>query len=220
MRHRKRILIPLAAVCAFALVLSAAAAGLYDYTDEELEGPVQPIEFSHEIHAGSAEDGDLGIPCLYCHSAAEVSQHATIPAVSTCMGCHVHVAEGRTEGSAAEIAKLRDYYAKGESIPWIRIHNLPEYVQFKHFRHINAGVANPPSCSNTSTAPSPCSAIPASMRPKRAVGDNGRPGSPMQVVPQQRVRPESSSTCPAPTTSSTDGPTPPAPAHHKDPSKA
>ena len=140
MRHRKRILIPLAAVCAFALVLSAAAAGLYDYTDEELEGPVQPIEFSHEIHAGSAEDGDLGIPCLYCHSAAEVSQHATIPAVSTCMGCHVHVAEGRTEGSAAEIAKLRDYHAKGESIPWIRIHNLPEYVQFKHFRHINAGV--------------------------------------------------------------------------------
>ncbi len=140
MRHRKRILIPLAAVCAFALVLSAAAAGLYDYTDEELEGPVQPIEFSHEIHAGSAEDGDLGIPCLYCHSAAEVSQHATIPAVSTCMGCHVHVAEGRTEGSAAEIAKLREYHAKGESIPWIRIHNLPEYVQFKHFRHINAGV--------------------------------------------------------------------------------
>ena len=62
MRHRKRILMPLAAVCAFALVLSATAAGLYDYTDEELEGPVQPIEFSHQIHAGSAEDGDLGIP--------------------------------------------------------------------------------------------------------------------------------------------------------------
>ena len=140
MRHRKRTLIPLAAVCAFALVLSAAAAGLYDYSDEELEAPVQPIEFSHKIHAGSAEDGDLGIQCLYCHSAAEKSQHATIPAVSTCMGCHTHVAEGRTEGSAEEIAKLREYYANGESIPWIRIHNLPEYVQFKHFRHLNAGV--------------------------------------------------------------------------------
>ena len=140
MRHRKRILIPLAAVCASALVLSAAAAGLYDYTDEELEAPVQPIEFSHKIHAGSAENGDLGIACLYCHSAAEKSQHATIPAVSTCMGCHTHVGEGRTAGSAEEIAKLREYYANGESIPWIRIHNMPEYVQFKHFRHVNAGV--------------------------------------------------------------------------------
>jgi hypothetical protein len=140
MRHRKRILIPLAAVCASALVLSAAAAGLYDYTDEELEAPVQPIEFSHKIHAGSAENGDLGIACLYCHSAAEKSQHAAIPAVSTCMGCHTHVGEGRTAGSAEEIAKLREYYANGESIPWIRIHNMPEYVQFKHFRHINAGV--------------------------------------------------------------------------------
>ena len=133
-------MIPLAAVCASALVLSAAAAGLYDYTDEELEAPVQPIEFSHKIHAGSAENGDLGIACLYCHSAAEKSQHAAIPAVSTCMGCHTHVGEGRTAGSAEEIAKLREYYANGESIPWIRIHNMPEYVQFKHFRHINAGV--------------------------------------------------------------------------------
>ena len=140
MALRKRTLIPLAAVCVLLLVVTATAAGLYDYTDEELAGPEQPIEFSHKIHAGSAQDGDLGIPCLYCHGPAERSQHASIPAVSLCMGCHTHVAEGRTQGSAEEIAKLREYYANGESIPWIRIHNLPEHVQFKHFRHVQAGV--------------------------------------------------------------------------------
>jgi hypothetical protein len=130
----------LAAVCVLLLVVTATAAGLYDYTDDELAGPEQPIEFSHKIHAGSAQDGDLGIPCLYCHGPAERSQHAAIPAVSLCMGCHTHVAEGRTQGSAEEIAKLREYYANGESIPWIRIHNLPEHAQFKHFRHVQAGV--------------------------------------------------------------------------------
>ncbi len=140
MALRKRTLIPLAAVCVLLLVVTATAAALYDYTDEELAGPEQPIEFSHKVHAGSAQDGDLGIPCLYCHGPAERSQHATIPAVSLCMGCHTHVAEGRTQGSAEEIAKLREYYANGESIPWIRIHNLPEHVQFKHFRHVQAGV--------------------------------------------------------------------------------
>ncbi|MEE9278965.1 MAG: cytochrome c3 family protein [Myxococcota bacterium] len=133
-------MIPLAAVGALALVVTATAAGLYDYTDEELEGPEQPIQFSHKIHAGSVENDDLGIACLYCHGPAEKSQHATIPAVSICMGCHTYVAEGRTEGSAEEIAKLREYYASGESIPWIRIHNLPEHVQFRHFRHVRAGV--------------------------------------------------------------------------------
>ncbi len=133
-------MIPLVAVCALGAVVTAAAAGLYDYTDAELGGPEQPIQFSHKIHSGSVEGGDLGMPCLYCHGAAEKSQHATIPAVSSCMGCHTYVAEGRTEGSKEEIAKLRDYYQRGESIPWIRVHNLPEHVQFKHFRHVRAGV--------------------------------------------------------------------------------
>jgi hypothetical protein len=27
--------------------------------------PVQPIEYSHRLHAG-----ELGVPCLYCHSGA------------------------------------------------------------------------------------------------------------------------------------------------------
>ena len=135
----------------------------YDLTAAEASGPVQPIEYSHELHAGQ-----MGIECLYCHSAADKSQHATIPAVSVCIGCHAMVRKGPSEGSSAEIAKLYRYYCseselsaeayaelqagagtppgpmrpctEGESIPWTRIHDLPEYVQFRHMRHVNAGL--------------------------------------------------------------------------------
>ncbi len=118
-----------------ALLVTATATGIYGYTDAELSGPEQPIAFSHQVHATK-----LGIECLYCHTAADRSQHATVPAVSVCVGCHQWVKKGETEGSAEEIAKILDYHHKGESIPWIRIHNLPEYVQFRHHRHVRAGV--------------------------------------------------------------------------------
>lgn len=126
----------IALVCLLsASALVSAASGLYSYTDDELSGPEQPIEFSHQVHATNLE-----IECLYCHSAADKSQHATVPAVSVCMGCHQWVKEGSSPGSAEEIAKIQKHYSEGESIPWIRIHSLPEHVQFKHFRHVKAGV--------------------------------------------------------------------------------
>ncbi|MFQ5513150.1 MAG: cytochrome c3 family protein [Myxococcota bacterium] len=129
--------ITLSACLVSALLLGAVAApGLYEYTDAELAGPEQPIAFSHKVHAT-----DLTIPCLYCHTAATRSQHATVPAVSICMGCHQWVRTGPSEGSAEEIAKIHDYYQRGKSIPWIRVHGVPEYVQFKHHRHVRAGVA-------------------------------------------------------------------------------
>ena len=39
-----------------------------------------------------------------------------------------------------QLGLLHDYFDKHESIPWVRIHKLPDYVQFKHMRHIQAGV--------------------------------------------------------------------------------
>ena len=138
-----RALLPLSVLCGIAVVLSATAAGLYSYTDAELSGPEQPIAFSHRLHAT-----DLGIECLYCHSAVETSQHASVPAVSVCMGCHQWVREGPSEGSAEEIQKIHDFCKNsgpgtpctGESIPWLRVHWMPEHVQFKHFRHVGAGI--------------------------------------------------------------------------------
>src|SRR5262245_31604323 len=139
-----RVVVPLSVLCALALGVSVVRAGLYDaeLSAAELRGPEQPISFSHKKHAG-----ELKIDCLYCHGAAEKSQSATVPAVSVCMGCHQHVKHRKSddpaaiEASTAEIAKLQGYYERGESIPWVKIHNLPEFVQFKHFKHVQAGVA-------------------------------------------------------------------------------
>jgi hypothetical protein len=50
-----------------------------------------------------------------------------------------------------KLRKLYDYYGLDESlqpiegeepksIPWIRVHNLPDYVYFDHRAHVNAGV--------------------------------------------------------------------------------
>lgn len=116
-------------------VVGAGAAGIYTYTSPELSGPVQPIEFSHLVHATT-----LKMDCLYCHGAAEKSQRAGIPAVSVCMGCHLWVKKGATEGSEAEIAKLAGYWERGESIPWLRVHQVPEYVQFTHQSHVRAQI--------------------------------------------------------------------------------
>ena len=139
-----RVVMPLAALCALAVGVSVVRAGLYDaeLSAAELRGPEQPIDFSHRKHAG-----ELKIDCLYCHGPAEKSQAATVPAVSVCMGCHQHVKHRTTDdpnalaASTAEIAKLQDYHDRGESIPWVKIHNLAEFVQFKHFKHVGAGIA-------------------------------------------------------------------------------
>ncbi len=131
----KRLTVLATGLCAVVAAVAVAANGLYAYTDEELSGPEQPIQFSHAVHAA-----ELEIECLYCHTAASQGPSATIPAVSTCVGCHQWVKEGASTGSAEEIAMIFEYKDRGESIPWIRIYRLPEHVQFKHMRHVNAGV--------------------------------------------------------------------------------
>lgn len=92
--------------------------------------PLQPITFSHRIHAG-----DNSIPCLYCHIYAERSTAAGVPSVQRCIGCHNIIKK-----DAPEILKLTDYWERKEPIPWIKVHNLPDFVYFSHKRHIRGGV--------------------------------------------------------------------------------
>jgi hypothetical protein len=95
-----------------------------------LKGPVQPIFFRHDIHAGQYQ-----INCLYCHFSAEVSFQPGIPTLSTCMGCHRMVGSGNPE-----VAKLRTADAQQKPIEWQRIHTLPPFVHFPHMRHVKAQV--------------------------------------------------------------------------------
>jgi hypothetical protein len=92
--------------------------------------PVQPINFSHKVHAG-----DNQISCLYCHSAAEKSSAASIPAASTCMNCHSQIRK-----DSPEIQKVARALAEKKPIQWVRIHDLPDHVTFNHSRHVWAGI--------------------------------------------------------------------------------
>lgn len=92
--------------------------------------PAQPVAYSHRLHAG-----ELGIDCKYCHFGAEKSRHAGIPPINVCMNCHKTV-----KTSSPEIQKIAKAAETGESIQWIRIHKLPDFVYFDHSRHVNRGV--------------------------------------------------------------------------------
>ncbi|MFN8061319.1 MAG: cytochrome c3 family protein [Vicinamibacterales bacterium] len=126
--------------------------------------PAQPIGFSHRLHAG-----ELQVPCVYCHSGAERSRHAGIPAASTCVNCHRFVTAAfgaiRAEDDLAkaenrkarlvvspELQKLYDALAVNPDgmvpiagrqptpIAWTRIHQVPDFVYFDHRGHVAANV--------------------------------------------------------------------------------
>ncbi len=94
---------------------------------------VHPIAFPHNTHAGTPDAGGFQIDCQYCHFAAERSVDAGMPTVSDCMGCHLLV-PGRNKPEEVDI--LKDYYSRGEPIPWVRIYKVADHVRFPHMRHV------------------------------------------------------------------------------------
>lgn len=92
--------------------------------------PEQPIAFSHKIHAGENE-----IPCLYCHVQARRSISAGVPSVSKCAGCHNEIATDRPQ-----VQLVLNYLENKEPIPWIKVHDLPDFVHFTHKRHVQADI--------------------------------------------------------------------------------
>ncbi|MCE2704676.1 MAG: c-type cytochrome [Bacteroidota bacterium] len=127
--------------------------------------PVQPIYYSHKVHAGINQ-----INCLYCHGSAEQSKHAAIPSVNTCMNCHKAIQayekgpkifdeDGNEIDGTAEIQKLYEYAGFDPNQPnkwdpsmikkpieWVKIHNLPDHVYFSHAQHVTAGKVQCQSC--------------------------------------------------------------------------
>jgi hypothetical protein len=65
----------------------------------------------------------------------EVSSYAGIPPTKTCMNCHAQIWT-----NAALLQPVRDSWATGQSIQWIKVHDLPDYVYFNHSIHVNKGI--------------------------------------------------------------------------------
>lgn len=92
--------------------------------------PVQPVPYSHKLHAG-----DLGIDCRYCHNTVEVAARAAVPPTQTCMNCHKTVLP-----ESPKLAPIRESFASGRPVEWVRVHMLPDYAFFNHSVHVGAGV--------------------------------------------------------------------------------
>ena len=93
----------------------------------------QPIAFSHKLHTVQN-----GIACQYCHLYARRSFSSGVPPVSTCIGCHGPKEQKLVQPESAEVNKMRNYWANAEPIPWVKIHDVPDFVRFPHKEHINA----------------------------------------------------------------------------------
>ncbi|MDH3529363.1 MAG: cytochrome c family protein [Acidobacteriota bacterium] len=101
------------------------------YGDQSGYQPIQPINFSHKVHAG-----DNKINCLYCHSAADKSRVAGIPTAETCMNCHTKI-----KPDSPEILKVAAALEKNEPIQWVKVNDVPDHVVFNHSRHVVAGLS-------------------------------------------------------------------------------
>ena len=147
-----------------AVSLAALAAAWRLPGDNRGYEPVQPINYSHRLHAG-----EMQIACMYCHSGAEQSRYAGIPSTSVCMNCHQEVrasfelvqqeaqdaeAEDRTAERivSSELQKLYDTLALDDQlrpledkapmpVPWVRVHTLPDFVRFDHRPHVLSGLS-------------------------------------------------------------------------------
>ena len=144
-------------LCTAILFLLSSAYFVYGYLSQvgvdQGYAPVQPIHYSHRIHAGTNK-----IDCKYCHSSARVSKHSGIPSLNICMNCHKQInqvaestqREGIEEFGIDYNKEIEKLYAatgwdgqkfSGEQKPvqWIRIHNLPDFAYFNHSQHVSVG---------------------------------------------------------------------------------
>jgi Cytochrome c7 and related cytochrome c len=124
-----------ASILGVVLLLTAVGAALMQlqrspYVTRQHQVLEQPVPFSHKHHAAG-----LGIDCRYCHTSVEESGFAGIPPTKTCMNCHAQMWT-----NADLLAPVRYSFRTGQSIQWVRVHDLPDFVYFNHSIHVAKGV--------------------------------------------------------------------------------
>jgi hypothetical protein len=104
--------------------------GRSPYVTRAYEARQQPIQFSHERHVGGN-----GLDCRYCHTAVETSAVAGIPPTKVCMNCHSQIL-----ATSSYLEPVRASFRTNQSLQWVKVHDLPDFVYFNHSIHVNKGV--------------------------------------------------------------------------------
>jgi len=105
--------------------------------------PVQPVPYSHELHAGQ-----LGIDCRYCHTTVDDANFASIPPTQTCINCHspkvdidgIDTGMPGVHQDSLALQPVWESALTGAPIPWVKVYDLPDYAYFNHSAHVNKGV--------------------------------------------------------------------------------
>ncbi|MCO5169109.1 MAG: cytochrome c family protein [Planctomycetes bacterium] len=127
---------PLVKVAGAAAILGGAYVSMlvaYGASPKTLDvgyAPEQPVPYSHALHVGQ-----LGLDCRYCHTSVERGPHANVPPTATCMNCHTKVLT-----QSPQLEPVRESAQTGKPIPWVRVHDLPNYVYFDHSAHVTRGI--------------------------------------------------------------------------------
>ncbi|MFZ9746022.1 MAG: cytochrome c3 family protein [Opitutaceae bacterium] len=127
--------LPLQILIYLAVVAGIATAGVTYYMTPKYTrvgyAPVQPVPFSHAKHVQ-----EVGLDCRYCHSHVDKSAHSNVPSSQTCMNCHSIL-----KTNSPLLAPVRESYAQGTPVPWVWIHQTPDYAYFNHSAHVNKGIS-------------------------------------------------------------------------------
>ncbi|MDQ2775481.1 MAG: cytochrome c family protein [Acidobacteriota bacterium] len=89
----------------------------------------QPIPFSHKQHADTAH-----LKCDDCHKLAPSGEVVSIPMGKSCMACHLQI-----DSNSPAIKDLKAYVDETQPVPWVRVYEIPSFVEFSHKTHLDAG---------------------------------------------------------------------------------
>jgi hypothetical protein len=93
------------------------------------ERVTQPIQFNHQKHVKV-----VGVECSVCHEYYSTGEHAGLPSLALCKGCH---AEALTKSS--EEQKLLKLMASDPQPAFRKLFRLPDHVRYSHRRHVASG---------------------------------------------------------------------------------
>ncbi|MCD6012306.1 MAG: cytochrome c class [Flavipsychrobacter sp.] len=168
--YRSKLVIAVVAIVAFIMAGYWITNGAINEGRQQNYMPLQPLFYSHKVHAGINQ-----INCLYCHAGAEKSRQAMIPSANVCMNCHKQIdsytgdaehplktAEGKAINGTEQIQLLykyagwdpnkKDYKRDANGnilstpIQWVKIHNMPDHVYFNHSQHVKVGQVQCQKC--------------------------------------------------------------------------
>jgi formamidopyrimidine-DNA glycosylase len=126
----KATIVLLAVGAALAAVLLMGVIPRSSFVTRQHQAREQPVPFYHMHHVGG-----MGIDCRYCHTSVEKSATAGIPPTKTCMNCHSQIFS-----QSPTLEPVRASWRTNTSIPWVKVHDLPDFVYFNHSAHVNKGV--------------------------------------------------------------------------------